>query len=153
MMTVANEKVVGTLNHLIVTCKDGLEGFHNAGAGVQNTELKRLFATYEQQRRKLMAELRPEVLSLGGDPEKGGTVSGAVHRGWLNLKQVLTGANDDAVVDEAERSEDIAVESYLAALKEDLPPAVRIIVLRQYDEVKKAHDRISALKKAQKMPA
>lgn len=148
MMTPENEKVVSTLNSLIVICKDGEEGFHNAGEGVKNGELKKIFQTYEQQRKLLLAELQPEVRSLGGDPDKSGSVSGAVHRGWMNLKQLLTGTNERAVVDEAERSEDIAVESYQAALKETLPPAVRTIIQRQFDQVKQAHDRISAFKKA-----
>jgi uncharacterized protein (TIGR02284 family) len=148
MMNAPNEKIVSALNHLIITCKDGQEGFHNAGEEVKSAELKQVFLKYEEQRKQLVAELQPEVRSRGGDPEKGGTVSGALHRGWLNLKQLLGGGNETAVVDEAERSEDIAMASYQAALKEELPPAVRLIVQRQFDQIKLAHDQISLLKKA-----
>jgi uncharacterized protein (TIGR02284 family) len=153
MMNAGTEKVVTVLNQLIVTCKDGLDGFHSAGENLKSTDLKKLFLTYEQQRRDLLSELQPEVRKLGGDPEDSGTVSAAMHRGWMNLKQLLGSSNETALIDEAERSEDIAVENYQAALKEDLPVAVRSIVLRQYNEIKLAHDRISELKKAQPRPS
>src|SRR5688572_10290947 len=153
MTTVANEKIIFTLNDLIMTCKDGQEGFHNAQAVVKDAELKTLFLGYEEQRRQLLAELKPEIVNLRGDPDKGGTMTGAVRRGWLNLKQMINGANDDTVVDEADRSEDIAVESYQMALKEDLPVNVRLIVLRHHNEIKQAHDRISGIKKARKPSA
>jgi uncharacterized protein (TIGR02284 family) len=149
MMHTQAEKIVTVLKQLIVTCKDGQEGFHSAGEAVKSEELKQLFMTYEQQCKELLSELQPEVRTLGGDPEPSGTVSAAMHRGWMNLKQLVGATNDTAVIDEAERSEDVAVENYQAALNEDLPPAVRTIVLRQYNQIKQRHDRLSALKKAQ----
>lgn len=149
MMISSKEQLVSTLNNLIMTCKDGQEGFHSAGQSVQNTELKKLFHTYAQHCRQLLAELQPEVRNLGGDPVRRGSISGNLHRGWMNLRQVLVDANDAAVVVEAERSEDIMLKSYEEALKEELPPTVRTVISRQYVEVKQVHDRISALKKAQ----
>ena len=147
MMTPENEKIVSTLNNLIVTCKDGQEGFRNAAEGVTSIELKTLFNNCAQKRAELLSEIHSEVRRLGGDPDQSGTISEALLRGWLNMKQVMTGKNETAVVDEAERGEDVAVKNYQQALKENLPPDVRVIVVRQYTQIKEAHDRISALKK------
>ena len=46
---------------------------------------------------------------LGGRPEEGGSVSGAVHRGWMNIKDAVAGHDDKAIIAEAERGEDVAV--------------------------------------------
>src|SRR5688572_30643933 len=139
MRTTNNAKVVLALNHLIMTCKDGQKGFHKAGEGVKNCELKKLFNAYEDQRKRLGAELRPQILGQGGVPETGGTMAGAWRRRWMNLRRFVTEASDAVLVDEAERSDAIAVQSYEAALKENLPSTVRSLVERQYHEIKQVH--------------
>ena len=145
-----NEEVLATLNRLIETCKDGQEGFRQAAEGVKNGELKTLFNTYSQQRAQFAAELQNEVLRLGGDPERTSSTAGALHRGWINLKSVLTGADEGAIISECERGEDSAVRNYQAALTADqhLPDHIRAIVERQFAQVKEAHDRIRALERA-----
>jgi len=45
-------------------------------------------------------------------------------------------------------NEDSAVEAYEEALETDLPNDVKMIVSRQFSEVKEAHDRIRSLEKA-----
>lgn len=144
----SNEAVISTLNNLIETCRDGQEGFKNSAENVKNSELKELFYTYSQQRAKFVGELQDEVRRLGGDPEKEGSISASLHRGWIDLKSALTGGDDDAIISEAERGEDSAVKNYREALDTDLPANVRTLVERQFNEVKEAHDRVRALEKA-----
>jgi uncharacterized protein (TIGR02284 family) len=152
MRSVTKPKVVSALNHLIRTCKDGQNSFHDAGAEVHNRELKKLYLAYEYRHRMLLAQLQPQVLVLGGAPRASGTVAATLRRAWLNLTQLLSGASDEMLIDEAERGEGIAVRSYAAALRKELPPDIRSLVERQYDEVRRAHDRLFALKKVQHLP-
>ena len=148
MILPENQNVISTLNHLIVTCREGQEGFSRAADGVKSEDLKTVFLDCARQRTDLLSELQIEVLRLGGAPGKSSSDEGALHRGWLNLKAALRDEQEVAVVEEAERGEDLAVQHYQAALKEDMPQQVRAILQRQYNQVKQAHDRISALKKA-----
>lgn len=148
MILPENQNVISTLNHLIVTCREGQEGFSRAADGVKSEDLKTVFLDCARQRTDLLSELQIEVLRLGGAPGKSSLDEGALHRGWLNLKAALRDEQEVAVVEEAERGEDLAVQHYQAALKEDMPQQVRAILQRQYNQVKQAHDRISALKKA-----
>lgn len=143
-----NDNLVSTLNNLIETCKDGENGFRTAADGIKNGELKTLFLTYAQQRAQFAAELQGEVRRLGGDPEDSGSVAASLHRGWINIKSVVTGEDEGAIISECERGEDSAVKNYQEALKEDLPGDVTTIIERQYTAVKEAHDRIRALEKA-----
>jgi len=142
------QEVISTLNNLIETCKDGENGFRTAAEHVKDSHLKTLFNTYAQQRAQFAAELQSEVRRLGGDPEKAGSVGGAMHRGWINLKAAVTGGEEGAIIAECERGEDAAMKNYHEAQELDLPGPVQTIVERQYRQVKEAHDRIRAMEKA-----
>lgn len=137
---------ISTLNNLIQTCKDGENGFTEAAQGVESTDLKDLFVRYAQQRSQFAAELQDEVRKLGGDPETSGSVAASLHRGWIDIKSVVTGKDEAAILSECERGEDVAVESYQNALKEALPSDVNSIIERQYMQIKEAHDRIKGLR-------
>ena len=139
---------ISVLNELIQTCKDGAEGFQHAAEGVQDPDLRTLFTRYSEQRRQFTAELQTEVRRLGGDPDKTGSVSGALHRGWIDIKSAVTGKDDAAIISEAERGEDVAVKTYEDALKKSLPADLESIIRRQYSEVKSVHDRVRSLEMA-----
>src|SRR5207245_10132620 len=94
------------------------------------------------------SELQPEVLRLGGTTTKTGTVSAAFNRGWMNIKSIVTGGSDDAIVAECERGEDSAIENYQRVLKQNLPPNVLPVVKHQFTEIKRSHERIRDLEEA-----
>ena len=136
------------LNDLIETLKDGQEGFRAAASDVESSDLKTLFAEYSLQRSKFAGELQTLARSLGAeDPEKEGSVAGALHRGWINLKAALTSKDEHAILAECERGEDSAVAEYKKALEAEKMPENVLAVLRgQYAKVKAAHDRIRNLR-------
>jgi uncharacterized protein (TIGR02284 family) len=142
-----NDKAVAVLNELIETCLDGENGFRTSAEELKDANVTRLFSSYAQQRAEFAEELKREVRRLGGDPDKSGHVTGAVHRGWINLKAALTGHDTHAVVAEAERGEDVAKAAFEKAIDSgDLPVETRQIVERQFMQVKEAHDHVRALR-------
>src|SRR2546425_8559699 len=66
-----NNEVIAILNDLIETCKDGQESFRVAAEGIQNSEFRRLFNIFSQQRAQFITELQAEVHRLGGEARKG----------------------------------------------------------------------------------
>ncbi len=138
------------LKNLVQTLKDGQEGFKQSAHHVKIPELKDLFERFSLERAKMAGELETELLSLGEeDPQNEGTsLSGKVHRGWIDLKAALTKNDDHAVLEEAERGEDVAKSAYKDALEHDLPAPIREIVERQATEVKRAHDEVKRLRDA-----
>ena len=138
------------LNDLIETLKDGQEGFRAASQDVQSHDLKSLFSEYSLQRSKFAGELQALAHSLGEkEPETSGSVSGALHRGWINLKAALTSKDEHAILAECERGEDSAVAEYRKALEHtDLPSHVADTLREQAAEVKAAHDRVRNLRDA-----
>jgi uncharacterized protein (TIGR02284 family) len=142
----ANEDVISTLNSLIETCKDGQNGFQTAAEGVERSDLKSIFYEYSQQRSQFAGELQTLVRELGGDPENTGSTSAAIHRGWINIKSIVTGKDDQAILDECERGEDVAKAAYEKATQTELPSNVSTVVQQQATQVKEAHDRVRALR-------
>lgn len=146
--TLSNDDVISTLNGLIETCKDGQEGFASAAEGIERSDLKSLFYEFSQQRSQFVGELQTLVQSLGGDPEKSGSIAGSLHRGWIDIKSAVTGRDEGSILNECERGEDSAKSAYKSALENALPANVLETVQNQYTAVQSAHDRIKALRDA-----
>lgn len=141
-----NENVIGVLNGLIAVCKDGQSGYELAADGVQDENLKTLFREYAFRRSQLAVELQSLVQTLGGDPENSGSIAGSLRRGWMNIKAVVTGNDEGAILSECEKAEDSAKNAYEEAQEEDLPTYVREVVQNQYADVLAAHDNIRSLR-------
>jgi len=134
--------VIATMNHLIETCKDGEHGFRTCADGVKSARVKRLLDGAAQRCAEAAAELEAKVRGLGGDSVESGSVTGSLHRAWINIKSTIPGMDETAVLAECERGEDIAKRAYETALEKDLPADVRAIIARQYQGVKMNRDRV-----------
>jgi uncharacterized protein (TIGR02284 family) len=141
-----NKDTISLLNNLIETSKDGQKGFHECAEDLKNAELKGLFSQRSAECAAAASELQQLVRSLGGDPETSSSAAGALHRGWVNLKSVLTGHSEEAILNEAERGEDVALKHYKEALEKDLPSNVRSILEKQRQGVQRNHDQVKALR-------
>jgi uncharacterized protein (TIGR02284 family) len=139
--------VTSVLNELIETSRDGEKGFRTAAEDTKNAELKDIFLKRAEDCAKGASQLQQLVAKRGEKPEEGGSVAGAMHRGWVNLKATLTGRDDVAILEECERGEDVAKAKYRKALEDDdLPADARQIVQRQYEGVLRNHDQVRALR-------
>ena len=134
------------LNELIETSIDGEKGFRKAAEDSQNVGLKGLFSERAAECARAALELQAEVSRLGEEPEDGGSVAGALHRGWLAVKSTVSSKDDLAVLEEVERGEDAAKKNYRNALSKELPPEIRTLVEKQYQGVLRSHDRIRDLR-------
>ena len=140
--------VISTLDNLIETSRDGEKGFRACADNVKNPALKTFFEQKAERCSEGAAQLQQIVREMGGDPERGGSTAGAMHRFWVNIRGTLSGMADHAILDECERGEDAAKREYEKALAQDLPGDVRRAIERQYAEVKANHDRVRELRNA-----
>src|SRR5689334_7144553 len=96
------DKITAVLNDLVETSKDGEKGFRTAAEDTKNPELKKIFMRRADDCAKGASDLQQIVMHIGGKPEEGGSVAGAMHRGWVDLKSKVTGRDDLAILEECE---------------------------------------------------
>lgn len=140
------------LEDLIETLEDGHKGFTQAAEKLENDDnsgIAAKFRNYANQRSEFSSELRRLAGEAGIDISENGSVAGALHRGWISLADALTGDDPHAVLAAAEAGEDHAVAEYEDAMKSgDLSSGIHDVVVRQYNDIKKAHDEVRNLRDA-----
>src|SRR6516165_6153399 len=118
-----NNEVITILDGLISTCRRGQDVFRNAAENIQNSEFRRLFNIFSQQRVQFISELTAEVHRLGGD------VQAETPTDWPSNTVPFRSATatkpalrDEAgIIAECQREEESAVNDYQETLKADLP--------------------------------
>jgi len=138
-------KTEETLRSVIESLIDGQEGFQKIGENLNDETLKRYFLAESLKRARFRGDLE-EILHQEGvhDIKESGTVSGAIHRAWAELKTKL-GGGDHALLETAEQGEDVAKKAYADALnEEDLPLPIRQTLVSQAAHIQSSHDYVKA---------
>ena len=136
---------------LVETLRDGEKGFTAAADKLRDGDRPE-WATLMQRLSEERAGFRQEIVALGheygDDVDESGTAAAAVHRGWISLKDALTGDDAGSVLGAAATGEDHAVSEYEKALEQDLSAGFRDVVSRQHLAVVAARDEVKALQAA-----
>ena len=142
-----NDDSKTTLNTLLATLTDSINGYRESAEHVESAEFRQLFLESADERSRVADELRAEVTRLGGDPNDDGSFMGKTHQVFLDLKAAVTGRDDKAIINEVERGEDYLKEKFEAALQsESLTGESRTVVDRAYASVRRGHDRVAHIK-------
>ena len=140
-----DEKVA---KELVETLKDGEKGFASAAEKLRDSD-RAEWATTLQRLSEQRASFHREIVDLGHeygeDVDESGTATAALHRGWISLKDALTGDDAGSVLGAAVTGEDHAVSEYEKALKGDLSSGFREVVMRQHAAVVGARDEVKTL--------
>ncbi len=133
---------------LVETLKDGEQGFATAAEKLQDGDHPQ-WATTLQRLSEQRAGFRREIVALGhdygDDVDESGSTAAALHRGWISLKDAVTGDDAGSVLGAAVTGEDHAVSEYEKALEGDLSSGFRAVVDRQHAAVVAARNEVKAL--------
>ena len=143
----------GVLNDLIEINNDRVAGFEKAIADIkdENIDLKTIFQRYAEQSRRNSEELAALVGDID-EVETGNSISGTLHRAWIDVKSLFGGSDRASILTEAERGEDAIKKAYQDALTgENIPAGALETVRSQAMEINAAHDEIRDLRDAAKI--
>jgi uncharacterized protein (TIGR02284 family) len=136
---------------LVETLKDGERGFASAADKLRDSDRPE-WATTLQKFSEQRADFSREIIDMGHeyheDVDESGTVAAALHRGWISLKDALTGDDAGSVLGAAVTGENHAVSEYEKALEQDLSAGFRDLVTRQHAAVVAARDEVKSLQNA-----
>ena len=145
---------ISTLNSLIATTIDSINGYEDSAQNVDNERFREIFRQRANERQDVVQQLRAEVRRLGGNPEDDGSFLGKAHQRFEDLKAAITGRDEKSIINEVERGEDYLKEKFETALNSDtLSGEARSVVERCYQSVRSGHDQMSQLKHGMESPS
>lgn len=144
-----NEKAIEVLNTLIEINNDRIAGYETASKETEESDLKILFLAFKQTSEKCNVELINEVVKLGGTPIEGTKTTGKLFRVWMDIKSALTGKDRKAILTSCEFGEDVAVDTYQKALRDnlsDITAEQQTMLNSQFELIKSGHDKVKKLR-------
>ena len=142
MTTTESTDGTRTLQRLLTICSDGVEGYRRATASVRAPNLHALLQRNEVEREEIASVITNALVEIGAKREHGGSLTGALHRGWLGA--LRTTHADDAIVRECMRGDETTLAAFTDALTHSLPADIRQRVDAQRRRVASALERLSA---------
>ena len=122
-MSTYTEEVGKKLNGLLEKTYDAEKGFKKAAENTKHSALKSYFESKSKQRYDFGHALKPEIKAFGQKVDKGDSVTGQIHRAWMDVKALFSMDDDEAMLEEAIRGEKAAIEEYDEVLKETSLPS------------------------------
>src|ERR1700678_3995683 len=139
-----NQELEAALLSVINILEDGQKGMAEIGEHLKHEGLKHYFLAESLKRANFRGELENELHRHGvADVHETGTVSGALHRAWGDLKAKL-GGGDHTLLETAEQGEDEAKEAYKDALDQELPLPIRQLLAEQQTHILTSHDYVKS---------
>jgi uncharacterized protein (TIGR02284 family) len=146
-MTDLISKELSTLNNLIRLNTDRIEGYGTAKEETVDTELTSVFTLMISHSRNFKNELSDLVTAMGETPIKGASTSGKVYQAWMDIKAAVTVKDHSAIISSCEFGEDVAIETYRAALANSaLDPHIRSVIQRECSILLQDREMLKSLK-------
>ncbi|CAM1333668.1 ferritin-like domain-containing protein [Tenacibaculum aestuariivivum] len=145
------QEVSSQLNNLLEKNYDAERGYRTAAENVKNNNLTTYFEKKANERKSFGKALKGEIKNFGETPKQNGSLTGSVHRAWMNTKSFLSSETDEAMLEEALRGEKSALKEYNEVInsKEILPKSTTVILESQRDLILKDAINIKKLEDLQ----
>lgn len=137
-----------TTQELVKISEDGKEGYAKGAeelAGSDHPELAATFTRLSQQRARFSTELQALAGSYGDTIKETGSTTAALHRGWMAVRDAVTGSGPKSVLKTALQGEDHAIEAYEKGLTDDISTETQALARRQLGEMQSARTEVQRL--------
>ncbi|MFI2741294.1 PA2169 family four-helix-bundle protein [Zhouia sp. PK063] len=147
-----SEKMYKQLNEVLEKTFDAEKGYIKAMSKSKNNKTKMFFKRMTDERAGFAKDLLQEISSYGEKPEQNGSLEGVTHRAWIDMKTVFSKHNEEVILEECLRGEQIAMNEYDEILKHknDLPPTTVSLLENHRNEIQKAVNKIQLFEEANK---
>jgi uncharacterized protein (TIGR02284 family) len=140
--------MIDSLNKLLKLNLDAAEGYEYAAENIKNDNFKNFLKSYALRRKRYAEELRKNILSMGGEPDRSNGTVGEVHQAFMDLRKSVNSDNDQdsALLQECVRGEGEALIQYEKLLKStDLIPDLRRKLIIHFDKIRAARSTMDEL--------
>lgn len=147
MQSLLSEETIETVQDLIQLNIDSRDGYRLAAEKLEDLTVASAFDFVAHQRELHADELALFVARTGERPRREGSYLATVQRTWNEIREMLSGDDCLAMLEEAERGEDAVKSAYEDALRTTTAGIeLHDVLQEQFADVKASHDRIRDLR-------
>ncbi len=140
-----NDTVNDDLNNLLECLYDSQYGYQECAKEVDDISLKNLFEDLSKKRLAMIYDIKRVMLMPTESTTDSGSVTGVLHRTYINLKSLLTGGDKKSITAEVKRGEDFTLSQYEMTINSNLPSSAKDLLRQQLAEVKNDLAMIDAI--------
>jgi uncharacterized protein (TIGR02284 family) len=142
-----SDKVISVIRELLEFVNDGTKGYKTAADETTDEHIRSFCLEHALQRELFANELNAILIKCGADPERSGTIKGALYRQWMDVKATLTASGEEAVIASCLYGEEWALKAYNDALKNEreLSREIAQIISGQRDKVEQAYRELKEM--------
>jgi len=143
-----NDKTIAALNDLLKITNDRIAGFAKVADKVWDnySELRPAYDIMVGEASGMRNDLINLITSKGGNPDDTTSVSGAIHRAWIDVKNSFSGDKDESTLESVVFGEKAAIEAYENALESgDLCLESTTVVTQQLQKLRSSYANFDAL--------
>lgn len=133
------------LDDAVRALQDGVRGYETAADEVSNailaTNLRDLARSRESVLDQLIGVAADETREV--TEAEGGTITGALHRGWMRVKSVVTG--DESIIEAAKTGESEALSRLEKALESGLDSPIEEAIRRAMLDIENAMKQLDGM--------
>lgn len=144
------KETVNVLQDIIEKNYDAEKGYSKAMEDAKNPALKGFLQQQAAKRSRFATEIDQELRQLGETPKESGSVTGAIHRTWIDIKSSLAGNDDEAVLEEVIRGEKASVDEYKDVIeKHTLAPKINSMLQSQMGDIQSTLNKVKRIEDIQ----
>lgn len=124
-------ETVSDVNHLLGYLHDSHIGYQKSADVVEDNQLKKELMNAATRRKEMISAVESVVANNNQKPTHHGTLLGATHRMFVEIKSLFTGHKSHTILHEIERAENILAAEYRHTLEKISHPEIRRLLERQ----------------------
>ena len=142
----SHEQIVQCLQELLEQNYDAAKDYKIAVERAEDHDLKQFLKKQVVRRDHYTTELDKLIHSLNEKPKESGSISGSLHRTWLNLKSSIGKDTDQTLLKECLQGEKNSIEDYEEKLsKHKIPVHIEEVLQRQLSEMKATYTGVNSM--------
>ena len=141
-----HKDTVNALQGILEKNYDAEKGYKKAMQDAENPALKNFLKQQAAMRSNFATAIDKELRDLDVEPKESGSITGSLHRAWIDIKSSVAGDDDEAVLEEVIRGEKASVDEYQNVMKDTaLAPKINSVLQSQMRDIQNTLDRVKTL--------
>ena len=135
-MSRTRDEILDEIEEILEKNEDARKGYEKAAENADSSELASYFREKASSRKQFNAELKRELKTAYPDYDEDGSFTGKLHRAWMDVKNLFSADDDEAMLEESINGDKAAINEYNDVIEYDnLAPGLKNLLLSQRNKI------------------